>query len=78
MEETAHITGDVIDTRCSEDGGDVYFLLEDSTHKYTISLKEVLECLRFAEDECEIEPLPRSFWISAINRYPGMYIGKFI
>ena len=75
MEEKANLTGDVIDTRYSEEGGDVFFLLEDSKHRFTISLKDVLDCLRFAEEQNEIEPLPSSFWISAINRYPDLYKG---
>ena len=82
MEEQAKLTGDVIDTRDTEkcDGdygnGDLYFLLEDSTHRFTISLENVLECLKFAEDQYEIEPLPSSFWWSAWNKYPNMYRGK--
>jgi len=35
-----------------------------------------LECLKFAEEQHEIEPLPQSFWIGAICRYPDMYRGE--
>lgn len=76
MEEQACVTGDVIDSRYGDGDGDIYFLMEDSVHRFTISLKEIFECLKFAEENNEIEPLPKSFWIGAMCRYPDMYRGK--
>ena len=75
MEEQAKLTGDVYDTRFSSPDGDLMFLLQDSKHKFTISLKEILECLRFAEEQHEIPKLPDALWISAYSRYPDMYRG---
>ncbi len=76
MEEQAKLTGDVFDTRYTQPDGDLLFLMEDSAHRFTISLKEIAECLRFAEEQHEIEPLPESFWYAMRGRYPDMYKGK--
>lgn len=76
MIKEAHLTEDVIDNRYGDGDGDLYFVMEDSVHRFTIGLKEILECLKFAEEENEIEPLPQSFWLGAMNRYPDMYKGK--
>lgn len=76
MEQKAVLTDDVIDSRYGDGDGDLYFVMEDSVHRFTIGLKEILECLKYAEEENEIEPLPQSFWIGAMNRYPDMYRGK--
>lgn len=76
MEEQAKLTGDVLDTRYLSPDGDLLFLMEDSVHKFTISLKEIAECLQFAEENCEIPPLPEGFWNHMHNRYPDMYMGK--
>lgn len=76
MEEQAKLTGDVYDTSYSSPNGDLMFLLKDSTHEFTISLKEILECLKFAEEKEEIPKLPDELWISAYNRYPDMYHGE--
>lgn len=76
MNETARLTENVIDSRYGDGDGDLYFEMEDSVHRFTIGLKEILECLKFAEEENEIEPLPQSFWIGAFNRYPDMYKGR--
>ena len=76
MEEQAHITGDVVDSRFSDPDGDFLFLMEDSTHRFTISLKEIGECLKYAEEQNEIPPLPEGFWFALYNRYPDMYKGQ--
>ena len=72
----AKLTGRVFDTRFSEGkDGDVFFFLEDSKGQFTISLKNVLDCLRLAEGQKEIKPLPSDFWETAIKRYPDLYKG---
>ena len=76
MEEQAKLTGDVFDTRYTTTDGDLLFLMEDSVHKFTISLKEIAECLKVAEENNEIEPLPQGFWNQMHNRYPDMYQGE--
>ena len=76
MEEQAKLTGDVFDTRYSSADGDLLFLMEDSIHRFTISLKEIAECLKVAEENLEIEPLPQGFWNQMYNRYPDMYKGE--
>ena len=76
MEEQAKLTGDVIDSRYYRPDGDFLFLFEDSTHRFTISLKEISECLKVAEEHYEIPPLPDGFWSAMVSRYPDMYRGQ--
>ena len=76
MKNEAKLTGDVYDTRHTSPEGDFYFLLQEGSNRYTISLESVFEMLKVAEEENEIEPLPQSFWIGATIRYPNMYKGK--
>ena len=73
MTEQVKLTGDVFDTRYNFPDGDLYFLLENSSHQFTISLKDILECLKFAEEKNEIPKLPIEFWSAAYNKYPEMY-----
>lgn len=76
MINRAEPTGEVIDSRYGPGDGDVYFVMKDSLHEFTICLKDILECLKFAEEQFEIQPLPESFWFNVYNRYPDMYRGQ--
>ena len=75
-EDVFNPTYDVYDTRGSDPDGDLYFLLQKGDQQFMITLETVFECLKFAEENCEIEPLPESLWINAMTRYPNMYKGR--
>ena len=70
------LSEDVIDTRNSDPEGDLYFVLRSGDDCFMITLETVFECLKFALENHEIEPLPDALWISAMERYPDMYKGK--
>lgn len=54
-------TGDVIEAEMAEDGDMYFFLLQNKDSFITLSLEDVLICLRVAELSGEIEPLV-GFW----------------
>ena len=54
-------TGDVIEAEMAEDGDIYFFLLQNNNSFITLSLEDVLICLRVAELSGEIEPLV-GFW----------------
>ncbi len=80
MEEQAMLTGDVFDSGfVPEEEPDLHFLFEDSVHRFTISLKQIMECVKFAEEQHEIPPLPEEYWGSIIGKYADaddFYRGK--
>ena len=39
-----------------------YFYLKDSVHEFTISLQEILKCVKFAEEEGVIPELSKDWW----------------
>ena len=51
----------------------VFFHLQDSTHEFTMGLKSILQCLKFAEDENVIPKLPQDFWSAMYGEYHGLY-----
>ena len=54
-------TGDIIEAEMAEDGDMYFFLLQNKDSFITLSLEDVLICLRVAELSGEIEPLV-GFW----------------
>lgn len=50
---------------------DTYFLLKDSGHEFTLGLSDVLDCLKYAESEGMVPPVPIPWWISLAGMYPG-------
>ena len=53
----------------SENEEKVFFHLKDSTHEFTMGLKEVLLCIRFAEDEGLIPKAPEPWWSFLFSTY---------
>ena len=54
-------TGDIIEAEMAEDGDMYFFLLQNKDSFITLSLEDILICLRVAELSGEIEPLV-GFW----------------
>lgn len=63
-------TGDIIEAEMAEDGDMYFFLLQNKDSFITLSLEDVLICLRVAELSGEIEPLV-GFW-SLRRIYPRL------
>lgn len=47
----------------------VVFLLKDKNHEFSMGLSEILKCLKFAETEGEIPPIPPSWWLDVDERF---------
>lgn len=47
----------------------VLFAMKDRHHHFSIGLLTILECLKFAEDEGHVPPLPPQWWIDIDVRY---------
>ena len=74
MCEKAAVTGDVYKDDDPEKDDTVYFLLQDSTHQFTIGLSDILACLKFAEEEGEVPKLPGDWWSTLSMIYPKLEI----
>lgn len=68
--ETAEFTGDVFQPGDAEYSGRTYFVLQDSVHKFTMELSDILLCLKFAEREGFIPELPGPWWTEMASHYP--------
>ena len=68
----AYPTGEVYqgNTECSlPEGWQLYFVMKDSVHEFAIGVKDLLECLKFAEEQGEIPPHPEDWWADDTLRY---------
>lgn len=71
MPEKAEITGDVYEIPGQEDSFEkYYFHLRDNVHEFTMGLSDILECLKFAETEGIVPPLPLDWWAGIAGIYP--------
>lgn len=50
----------------------VFFHLQDKTHEFMMGLKDILQCLKFAEDENLVPTLPEEWWSAMNGIYPGL------
>lgn len=50
---------------------DVYFLVKDNEREFPIGLSDVLDCLKSAEAEGIVPPVPIPWWINTSGMYPG-------
>lgn len=60
----------------AEDHGDclsceepLLFHMRDNHHDFSIGLTAIIKCLKAAESEHAVPPLPVEWWISVRNRY---------
>ncbi|KAB1440345.1 XRE family transcriptional regulator [Pseudodesulfovibrio senegalensis] len=56
-------------TRCSEE---LVFAMQDKHHDFSIGLRTILQCLRLAEQEGNVPPLPTDWWNKIACRH-GTY-----
>ena len=50
----------------------LFFLLKNGTNKFTIGLGNILECLKFAEEQGEVPELPQEWWWRISEVYPRL------
>lgn len=61
---------------CNQCDEPIIFSLQDNHHHFSINLSTLLECLKFAENEKVIPPIPETWWneISRIVEIPSHYL----
>ena len=62
MEKIAVPTGDVVKDMDVDREEYLFFLLKNETNEFTIGLGDILECLKFAEEQGEVPELPQEWW----------------
>ena len=50
----------------------LYFLLKNNLGEFTIGLKEILQCLQYAEKQGEVPHLSEDWWKEVQKIYPEM------
>ena len=51
------------------EGFQLYFIMRDSAHEFALGVKDLLECLKFAEEQGELPPHHEEWWTSVKLRY---------
>ncbi|WP_415713372.1 XRE family transcriptional regulator [Maridesulfovibrio sp.] len=54
---------------CDECGEELVFSMQDNYHQFALGLRTVLYCLRVAETEGNIPPLPEDWWLDVDFRH---------
>ncbi|GHU47153.1 hypothetical protein FACS1894120_4900 [Clostridia bacterium] len=62
FENRADSTGEYADSHCENCNESLVFAMRDNYHTFSIGMKTVIECLRTAEHEGAIPPLPAEWW----------------
>lgn len=71
-EKMAVPTGDVVKDTDVDREEYLFFLLKNETSEFTIGLGDILECLKFAEEQGEIPELPQEWWWKMSEVYPRL------
>lgn len=72
MEKMAVPTGDVAKDMDVDREEYLFFLLKNETSEFTIGLGDILECLKFAEEQGEVPKLPQEWWWKLSEVYPRL------
>lgn len=61
---------------CQQCDDPIIFALQDKHHQFSIGLSTILECLKFAENEHTIPPIPEEWWdqVASIINIPSHQI----
>lgn len=68
----ATVTGEAYKDFNPEKEDYLHFLLRDKVHSFTIGLSDILQCLKFAEEEGEVPELPALWWSQITSIYPKL------
>jgi hypothetical protein len=49
------------------------FILDNGTDQFAVHLEVMLKCIKFAEEQCKIPPLPSDWWIEIANNFDDLY-----
>lgn len=72
MEKMAVPTGDVVKDMDVNREEYLFFLLKNKTNEFAIGLGDILECLKFAEEQREVPELPQEWWWKTSEVYPRL------
>lgn len=74
MINKAELTGDVYQDKNPEREFNpveeqLYFVMRDQHHEFTVGLISLLECIKFAENQGELPKIPEEWWITVRDHY---------
>ena len=69
--------GFATDNTCDTCGEPLLFAMQDRHHKFSIGLLDVLKCLKVAEDEGYVPPLPDNWWLQIDSNYRQSFCRMF-
>lgn len=72
MKEVATPTRDVYKDMDVDKEEYLFFLLKNGLNEFTIGLGDILECLKFAEEQGEVPELPKEWWYKMSDVYPRL------
>jgi hypothetical protein len=64
--------GGVKPSECLDCNEELLFAMRDAHHEFSIGLRTILQCLRLAEQEGNVPPLPIQWWNLIASRH-GMF-----
>ncbi len=64
-----NISGKAPHEGCANCEEELFFAMQDNEHNFSLGLRTVLHCLKLAESNGNIPPLPSKWWISVNNRH---------
>lgn len=67
--EKAELTGEVEKILCDNCFENYLFELQDSDHTFFIGLRDILECLKFAEEQGGVPKLSPEWWLQVKFHY---------
>ena len=70
MEKTEELYVKETETVNEAEADDIYFLIGTREKECLIGLGHILECLKFAETEGEVPPIPEEWWRKMAEMYP--------
>ena len=54
---------------CNNRADDILFHMKDSSHEFAVGLPDILKCLKFAEREGAVPPLPPDWWVQTEGHF---------
>ncbi len=62
---------------CLDCNEELAFAMRDKHHEFSIGLRTVLQCLRLAEQEGNVPPLPIEWWNKIASRHGRFFLTDY-
>ncbi len=69
MPDKALLTGAVEQISCEECFENYLFHMKNKNHEFTIGLIDILNCVKFAEEQGALPEIPGDWWIEVKSHY---------